>query len=60
MPKKPIEELLGDDLCVYCPLPKELQGVYSTPSGNSCGCEGSHCEQAYEKYLESDDDTEDD
>jgi len=49
-PKK-IEEL-DEGLCAYCPLPKELQGSYSTPAGNSAGCEGSHCNEAYGIYLE--------
>lgn len=46
-----IEEL-GDELCNYCPLPEEYRGTYSTPGGISAGCEGSHCEEAYELYLE--------
>jgi len=41
---------LGGELCEYCPLDKK--GVYSTPSGISAGCEGSHCDRAYDIYLE--------
>lgn len=46
-------EELGDVLCDYCPL--EKKGVYSTPGGLVAGCEGSHCAEAYEHYLEETD-----
>jgi len=46
-----LQDQLEDDLCNYCPLPDEAKGVYSTPGGNSAGCEGSHCKDAYENYL---------
>lgn len=49
---KSMEEL-GEELCDHCPLPDEAKGSYSTPSGNSAGCEGSHCSEAYDNYLES-------
>ena len=48
-----IREDLGDDLCEHCPLDRELRGTYSTPGGNSSGCEGSHCAEAYELYLDT-------
>ena len=41
---------LGDELCDYCPL--EKKGVYSVPGGYKAGCEGSHCEEAYENYKD--------
>jgi hypothetical protein len=51
---KPIKTLqeLGEELCKYCPLPKECQGAYSSPGGLVIGCEGSHCDKAYEIYLD--------
>ena len=44
-------EDLDDELCDYCPLPDELKGVHSY-GGNPVMCEGSHCNEAYERYLE--------
>ena len=38
-------------LCTYCPVPKESQGVHLSPSGISM-CEGNHCSEAYDNYLE--------
>lgn len=43
-------EPIGDELCKYCPLDKDKQGVYSTPGGYSAGCEGSHCTEAKQNY----------
>jgi hypothetical protein len=43
-------EPIGDELCKYCPLDKDKQGVYSTPGGYSVGCEGNHCTEAKQNY----------
>ncbi len=49
---KTLEELLdNDELCSYCPLDESKQGVYCN-GGNPVMCEGSHCGDAYEIYLE--------
>lgn len=48
---KSIEEL-GEDLCEYCPLEENERGARSTPSGTYAGCEGSHCKEAYQYYIE--------
>jgi hypothetical protein len=45
------KEELADELCEYCPLDKKE--VYSVPGGYKAGCEGSHCDIAYENYLKS-------
>ena len=42
---KTIEEL-GEELCDYCPLEYKHSGNFSD------GCEGSNCENAYELYLD--------
>ena len=47
-----MKEELGDELCEYCPLPKNQRGVYSVPGGFAAGCEGSKCDLAYETYQE--------
>lgn len=46
------KEELEEDLCEYCPLSENLKGVYNTPGGYSAECEGSHCNETYEIYLE--------
>ena len=43
---------LGDDLCVWCPLPEERRGVKGVPGGFAAGCEGSKCDEAYLIYFE--------
>lgn len=43
---------LGEKLCKYCPLEDEHKGIRSTPGGMTAGCEGSHCKEAYENYIE--------
>lgn len=45
---KPMSEL-EDELCEYCPLPEEERGCPAPPLTS---CEGSHCEEAYERYKE--------
>ena len=50
--KKP--EDLGDKICDYCLL--EKKGVYSVPGGYKAGCEGSHCDEAYENYSTNNED----
>lgn len=45
-------DVIGDELCEYCPLDKDKRGVFSTTGGMSSGCEGSHCDVAIEEYLE--------
>lgn len=47
---KTIEEL-DTDLCQYCPLPTESQGVHCY-GGLPVMCEGSYCSEAYENYLD--------
>jgi len=41
-------EDLGEKLCNYCPIPEEFRGCRSA----LVNCEGSSCEEAYERYLE--------
>lgn len=49
---KPLSiEELEEDLCKYCPLPEQSKGVHCY-GGQPVMCEGSHCEQAHEIYLE--------
>jgi hypothetical protein len=50
MDKIKTPEELCEELCSYCPL--EHKGTFATPNGDSCGCEGSHCKDAYEAYLD--------
>lgn len=45
---KRLEDMGCEDLIDYCPLEKS---GYSTPNGYVM-CEGSHCKEAYEAYLE--------
>lgn len=44
-------EDLDEHLCDYCPLPDGAKGAHLYPNGHY-SCEGSHCEEAYEAYLE--------
>jgi hypothetical protein len=44
------QEELGDDLCKYCSLEKNV--VYGVDGGYMAGCEGSRCDSAYENYLD--------
>lgn len=50
MPKT-IDEL-DEELCSYCPLPEESQGVHCY-GGLPVMCEGSHCKEAYQNYLDT-------
>lgn len=50
-PKTCDEMKESERLCSYCPLPEELQGVHCY-GGQPVMCEGSHCGEAYERYLE--------
>ena len=43
-------EELEEELCKYCPLPKEVRGLFLGPDG-PYGCEQSRCDKAYERYL---------
>ena len=48
-----VARLIGDldtELCDNCPLPDELKDVRCY-GGNPAMCEGSHCGEAYERYL---------
>jgi hypothetical protein len=50
--KQLLDKIDGSDtLCDYCPLPEESRGVHCY-GGNPVMCEGSHCEEAKERYLE--------
>ena len=49
MPKT--QEELGDVLCKYCPLEESQKGAHCY-GGVVTMCEGSHCDDAYEAYLE--------
>jgi len=51
MAKKKIEEFDSEELCKYCPIPEESQGVHCY-GGVVNMCEGRCCEEAYEAYLE--------
>lgn len=44
-------EELGEGLCEYCPLPEGARGAHLYPNGHY-SCEGSHCKEAYETYLD--------
>lgn len=47
-----LEELADQEcLCYYCPIPEESQGVHCY-GGEPVMCEGSHCDEAYDYYLE--------
>jgi hypothetical protein len=47
-----MEELQdAGELCDYCPLDEDHKGVHCY-GGEPIMCEGSHCADAYEAYLE--------
>ena len=48
---KSIEEL-EIDLCEYCSLDEDKRGVHGGPNGPMFMCNSSGCEDAYDNYLE--------
>jgi len=54
---KTVEEL-EEELCNYCPIPEEGRGINNYGNGPVM-CEGSHCNDAYERYLEEFEEDED-
>lgn len=46
---------MDEDLCKYCPIPEEHQGVHCY-GGHPIMCEGAKCPEAYDAYMESEDD----
>ena len=42
---------LEEELCDYCDCSEEYKGVHLGPNG-PYGCFGSHCEKAFENFLE--------
>ena len=46
-----LEKMLEDDLCCYCPIPPEYQGVHCY-GGEPVMCEGSRCDEALEAWKE--------
>lgn len=49
------EELTeSEELCNYC---KAEPGWHSSPNGYSC-CEGAYCNDAYQRYLDDNETTE--
>ena len=46
-----IANMLDDKLCNYCPLPEESRGVHCY-GGEPVMCEGSHCAEAMEAWME--------
>jgi hypothetical protein len=51
------KEDMDEELCNYCPLP-EGSNKMCCYGGLPFSCEGSRCDEAYEAYLESEDDDE--
>ena len=51
MDKLKTPEELEDELCDYCPLPKGSNHMRCHGGEPYC-CEGSHCKEAYENYVE--------
>ena len=45
------QEDLDEELCKYCTIPKECQGMHMGPNG-PYGCEGCLCHEAYENFLD--------
>lgn len=46
-----LEKMLEDDLCRYCPIPPEYQGVHCY-GGEPVMCEGSRCDEALKVWKE--------
>jgi hypothetical protein len=57
--KKEFKDMDSDALCKYCLLP-EGSNIIRCYGNHPVSCEGSHCPEAYEAYLESDDYEEED
>ena len=51
MSDEEIREMLGENMCSYCPLPDELKGAHCY-GGQPVMCEGSHCDEAIERWKE--------
>lgn len=52
---KTFEEMQDDEtICDYC---RAKPGVFCTPNGY-ISCEGSYCSEAYERYLDNENTTE--
>lgn len=51
------QEELDEELCDYCPLPKESRGVHCY-GGQPVMCEGRYCNEAYERYCEEQEEEE--
>ena len=50
---KSLEQLANsEELCRWCPIPEEHQGV-KCYGGEPIMCEGRYCEDAYEAYYEN-------
>lgn len=52
-------EDMGDELCDFCSCPDENKGMHLGPNG-PYGCEGRWCGEAYDYYLECEDEVDDD
>lgn len=52
MSKPQTMEELEEDLCNYCPIPKEAQGVHNYGGEPSFCVDSGCCNKAYERYLE--------
>ena len=51
MAKIKSKDELGEELCDYCPLEEWKKGYTSMHS-----CEGCRCDEAYQNYLDDEDD----
>jgi hypothetical protein len=49
------QEELGEEICEYCPIEPSDRGVHCY-GGSVSMCEGSKCDDAYENYIESQED----
>lgn len=58
MDDETIDALTEEVRCDYCPLPEYLKGVHCY-GGNPIMCEGTHCQQAIENWLDEEADKED-
>lgn len=51
MSDEEIREMLEENMCSYCPLPDGLKGAHCY-GGQPVMCEGSHCDEAIERWKE--------